>query len=121
MNRRTLVVATVVALLTASAHATDPARSREAALPPLDERSREATSSMDQRPLELRALFEQAPGVTTEDENGITAGPMQVNVLVARIDAGGKLVTACVDNEESARKFLQAPVEKLEGRKAKEH
>ena len=108
MNRRTLVVVAVVALMTASAHAADPARSREAALP------------VHERPLELHAIFDRAPGVITENENGITAGPMQVDVIVARIDSDGKLVKACVDTEAAARKFLEAPVEKLEGRKAKE-
>ncbi len=113
MNRRTLVVVAVVALMTAlmsaSAHATDPARSREAALP------------LQEAPMvTLHEMFAQAPGVITENENGITAGPMQADVIVARIDSDGKLVKACVDSEAAARKFLDAPVEKLEGRKAKE-
>ena len=107
MNRRTLVVVAAVAIMSASAHAKDSAR--EAALP------------LAEKPIELRALFDHAPGVIAENENGITAGPMQVDVIVARIDSDGKLVKACVDSEEAARHFLNAPVEKLERGKAKEH
>ncbi len=109
MNRRTLVVAVVAALMmTASADAKDPARSPEAALP------------HSERPLALRALFDRAPGVVFEDANGITAGPFQVDVIVARIDTDGSLVKACVDSEEAARRFLEAPIEKVAGRRAKE-
>ncbi len=109
MNRRTLAVVAVAALMTASAHAADPARSHPAALPVPEERA-----------LDLRALFDQAPGVISNDANGITAGPMQVDVIVARIDADGKLVKACVDTEAAARRFLTSPIEKVEGRGAKE-
>lgn len=109
MTRRTLVVAAVVALMmTASADAKDPARSRDVAL------------AHSERPLALRALFDRAPGVVSEDASGITAGPLQVDVIVARIDTDGKLVKACVDSEEAARRFLEAPIEKVEGRRAKE-
>lgn len=109
MNRRTLAVAAVAALmLTASADAKDPARSRDVALP------------RSERPMDLRALFDRAPGVISEDASGITAGPMQVDVIVARIDTDGKLVKACVDSEEAARRFLEAPIENVAGRRAKE-
>ena len=110
MNRRTLVVAVLVALLTASAHAADPARTHEIALPQTERPS-----------LSLRALFELAPGVISEDANGIAVGPFQVNVIVARIDEDGKLVKACVDSEQAARSFLEAPIAKIDGRRAKEH
>jgi hypothetical protein len=109
MNRRRLAVAVVVAIMTASAHAGDPARNQEIALPQAE------------RPLRIRALFERAPGVISENANGITAGPSQVDVIVARIGTDGKLVKACVDSEAAARRFLEAPIEKVEGRKAKEH
>lgn len=109
MTRRTLVVAAVVALITASAHAADVARTRENALP------------LEERRLALRALFDRAPGVISEGANGITVGAFAVNVIVARIDADGNLVRACVDNEAAARRFLDAPIEKVETRQAKEH
>lgn len=109
MNRGTLAVAAIAALMmTASADAKDPVPSPDAALP------------RSERPLDLRALFDRAPGVISEDANGITAGPMRVDVIVARIDTDGKLVKACVDSEEAARRFLEAPIERVEGRRAKE-
>lgn len=109
MNRRTLAFAAVVALMmTASVDAKDPARSPDTALPHAE------------RPLALRALFDRAPGVVSEDANGITAGPIRVDVIVARVDTDGKLVKACVDNEEAARRFLEAPIEKVAGPQAKE-
>jgi hypothetical protein len=109
MNRRTLVVVAVVAVMTASAHAGDPARAREVALP-----------QAEQRPLELHEIFAMAPGVITETGNGIVSGPMQADVIVARIGSDGKLVRACVNTEEAARRFLDAPIEKVEGGRAKE-
>ena len=108
MNRRTLVVAVFAVLMTASMHAADAARTQDAALPQAE------------RPLSLHALFAHAPGVIIENENGIMTGPSEVNVILARIDADGKLVKVCVDNEEAARRFLEAPIAKIEGRRAKE-
>jgi len=102
MKRRLFVVAAVVALMTASAHAGEPAREKV-------ER------------LSLREIFDRAPGVIREDANGIIAGPFQVDVIVARIDTDGKLVKACVDSEDAARRFLEAPIENVDGRRAKEH
>lgn len=110
MNRRTFAVAAVVAALTASAHAGDPARTKEVPLPIAPE-----------RPLELRALFDHAPGVITETGNGVMTGPAQADVIVARIGTDGKLVKACVDSEAAARRFLETPIEKVEARKVKEH
>jgi hypothetical protein len=103
------VVAAVVALMTASMHAADSARTQD---PELPQKERMMTS--------LRALFHHAPGVISDDANGITVGPMQVDVIVARIDDDGKLVKACVDSEEAARKFLEGPVGKVNDPKAKE-
>lgn len=110
MNRRLFAVAVVVALMTASAHAADGARKQDAALTP----------APAERPLSLHALFDRAPGVTTQDTNGITTGPSGVNVIVARIDTDGKLVKACVDNEAAARRFLEAPIENVQNGRAKE-
>lgn len=110
MIRRIFVVAAVVAaLMTASGHAADSAPTREIALP------------VEERRMALRALFDKAPGVISEGANGITVGAFAVNVLVARIDADGKLVSACVDNEAAARHFLDSPIEKIDTRQAKEH
>jgi hypothetical protein len=109
MNRRTLAVVAVAALMTASAHGADPARTPQAALPQLEERA-----------LDLRALFDRAPGVISNDANGITVGAFAVDVIVARVDTDGKLVTACVATEEAAKRFLTAPIEKVDGRAVKE-
>ena len=109
MNRRTLVAAVVVALTTASTHAADRHRNQETEPLPQAERR-----------LELRALFNRAPGVISENANGISTGPFQVDVIVARIDSDGKLVKACVDSEESARRFLQAPIGRVAGSRAQE-
>jgi hypothetical protein len=57
---------------------------------------------------------------TIETENGVSAAVVHRDVLVARIGADGKPVTACVDTAEAARKFSHAPVEKLQTKKAKE-
>ena len=37
-------------------------------------------------------------------------------VLIARVGADGKLVFACVDSAEAAKRFFEAPVEKLPAR-----
>lgn len=71
---------------------------------------------VDQR-LELKRLFELAPGVLADDENGVTVGPFAVQVLVARI-VDGKLVKSCVDSEEAALRFFETPVAKLETKAA---
>lgn len=60
--------------------------------------------------LELRELFARAPGVVTENENGLTVDGFASEVVIARIDADGKLVKACVDTEEAARLFFEKPV-----------
>jgi hypothetical protein len=100
--KRRIVVAAVVALMTASAYAGEGARTKTSAC-------------------RCASFFDRAPGVIREDANDITAGPMQVDVIVARIDTDGKLVKACVDSEEAARRFFEAPIETIDGRRAKEH
>lgn len=108
MNRRTLVVAAVVVLVSAFAHAAEPAREKGDALP------------LAERRLDLRALFDRGPGVVREDANGITVTGSDVSVVLVRIDADGKLVTACVDTEEAARRFLEAPAGQIDARQQKE-
>jgi hypothetical protein len=103
MSRRWLAVAATLALTALSARAADPARSRDAALP-LEESGR----------LELRALFDRAPGVVEMDGSGVTASAFAVEVLVARVGTDGKLVKACVSSETEARKFLAAPIETVQ-------
>jgi hypothetical protein len=95
--------------MTASAHAAERHRTQQTEPLPQTERR-----------FALRALFDRAPGVISEGPDGITVGPLAVNVIVARIDKDGKLVKACVDNEESARRFLEAPVGRVAGSRAQE-
>ena len=101
MTRRLLAVAAVLTLTALSARAADPARSREAVAVPLEESAG------------LRALFDLAPGVT-ETEDGITATAFAIEVIVARIGPDGKLIKACVSSHEEAKKFLAAPIEKVQ-------
>ena len=100
---RSIAVAAILVLTALSASAADPARSRDAAQP-LEESGR----------LELRALFDRAPGVIEMDGHGVTTSAFAFEVIVARIGTDGKLVSACVSSEEEARKFLAAPIEKVE-------
>lgn len=111
MNRRLFVVAAVVALMTASAHAADGSRQQDTAA---------ATVPQAERPLALHALFAHAPGVVQHVNGMLITGPTHSDVIVARIDTDGSLVKACVDNEEAARRFLTAPIQNVEGRKVKD-
>ncbi len=99
MSGRWFAVTAVLALTALSAHAADPARSRDAALP-LDETA-------------LRAMFDLAPGVVPTDGGGTTVTGFAVDVIVARIGEDGKIVKACVDTHEAAEKFFTAPIEKV--------
>lgn len=109
MNRRLFAVAVLVAVMTASAHAADAARQQDTTTLPQAERQ-----------LALHSLFVRAPGVVQHVNGMLITGPTHADVIVARIDTDGTLVKACVDNEEAARRFLNAPIAKIEGRKAKE-
>ena len=71
--------------------------------------------------LTLKALF----ATTAQEEvvdavDGVAAGMGAMEVLVARIDTDGRVVTSCVDSEKSARAFLDAPIEKVATKRAKE-
>ena len=109
MNRRLFAVATVVATMAVSAHAAEGARQQDTIAVP-----------QAQRPLALHALFAHAPGVVHAANGMIVSGPTHTDVILARIDSDGKLVKVCVDNEAAARRFLNAPIASVDGRKAKE-
>lgn len=66
---------------------------------------------------ELFAIPAGDPSIETED--GVSA-PGHLEVVIARIASDGKPVMACVDNEKAAERFLNAPVEQLANKKAKE-
>lgn len=65
----------------------------------------------------LAAIF--AAQADEEDPNSLSA-PGSFELLVVRLDADGKPVTACVDSEAAARRFLEAPVAKIQTKKAQE-
>ena len=101
MSRRLFAVTAAFVFTALGAFAADPARSRDVALP-LDENA-------------LKAMFDLAPGVVvTTDGDGETVSAFAVEVVLARIDADGEIVKACVSNEDEARRFLTVPAEKLE-------
>lgn len=106
MIRRSLMAALAAAVLPMTAFASD------------------AGTLRGERPvrarLELREIFSLAPGVISEGRDGITIGPMEVQVLLARVGPDGKLIRSCVDNEAAARAFLDAPIERLDTPKAKQ-
>ncbi|MEO8381205.1 MAG: hypothetical protein ABI779_16215 [Acidobacteriota bacterium] len=101
MKRSSLAIAAVAALLTVPASAA--------------ERATVAEERFD-----LHAIFERAPGVLMVDERGTTTAPGSVEVVIARIGPGGKLIKACVDSEEAAQRFFNAPIESLHGKQATE-
>ena len=103
MPRRSAVAA-LLSLLALTAGASELPRERE--LPRLESR------------LDLRALFAIAPGVLSDDENGIMVGPLSVEVIVAQIGPDGKLIKSCVHSEEAAHRFLEKPV--MQNREAQE-
>jgi hypothetical protein len=110
MNRRLFAVAAVAAVMTASAYGAGAGKQQDTAALPQPERQ-----------LQLHALFAHAPGVVQNANGMIVSGPTHADVILARIDTDGKLVKVCVDNEAAARRFLNAPIEKLDGgRKVKE-
>jgi hypothetical protein len=99
MFGRLFAVTAVLVFTALGARAADSARSREAALP-FDENA-------------LRAMFDLAPGVIQTDGDGEAVSGFAVEVVLARIDADGEIVKACVSSEEAARRFLTAPADKL--------
>ena len=114
MSRRFFIVPALVALAAAPlAHASEQLSQRTSV--------RESIARFAPR-LELTALFARIAegGTAFETSDGVSA-PMQVSeVLVARIGTDGKPVMACVDNEAAARRFLDAPIERAERRRAQE-
>lgn len=69
--------------------------------------------------LDLRSLFERAPGVAAK-QGDVTETPRSVEVLLARVGPDGELIKACVDSEAAARRFFDAPIETLHTKQAKE-
>jgi hypothetical protein len=69
----------------------------------------------------LKALFARPEAEEIIDTiDGVAVGMGAMEVIVARIDTDGSVITACVDSEEAAREFLDSPIEKVATKKAKE-
>lgn len=70
---------------------------------------------------EVAQLFAFETGASVETEDGVSAPMGSMEMIVARVGPDGKLITACVDNEEAARKFLETPAERIRTREPQEH
>lgn len=109
MSRRLLVVPTLFALVSAPlALASDEAATPRSA-------AREAIARFAPR-VELAQLFARFndDALSIETEDGVSAPMVATEMLVARLGTDGKPVMVCVDNEESARRFLDAPIARVE-------
>ncbi|HYH08561.1 MAG TPA: hypothetical protein VEK11_16010 [Thermoanaerobaculia bacterium] len=67
---------------------------------------------------ELAALFVPAAEPVDTGDAVFTTGPLEL--LVVRLGEDGKPVAVCVDNEEAAQKFLDAPIQRVVTKQAKE-
>jgi hypothetical protein len=65
--------------------------------------------------IELTELFARIAdaGVSSDTGDGVSMEMASSEVLVARLNNDGKPVAVCVDNEESARRFLDATLERV--------
>jgi hypothetical protein len=128
---RSTYVFVAVALATASfIYAADPAANATVTEPAgaVVETSQKTSQETPQveiklptRVLTLKALFATAAEEEVIDVvDGVAVGMGAMEVLVARIDTDGGVATSCVDNEEAARAFLNAPIEKVATKRAKE-
>jgi hypothetical protein len=74
---------------------------------PREVRQRERTTVQ-----QLSVMFPTEP-VIVESSTGVTAYGSSMEVLVARIGPDGKPVLACTDSMEAAKRFLEAPAERV--------
>ena len=114
MSRRIFAVAALLAVAAPHAFASDAPFAR------FDE-VRESLERMTPR-LELTRLFARIAdgGFSYETEDGVASPMGGLEVIVVRIGTDGKPVMACVDNEKSAHRFFDAPIERVQGRKAQD-
>jgi hypothetical protein len=122
MSRKMSVFAVAVALvITPLVFAADGAKTKDPDC--ADETASAVVATPEEaRSAALAAMF----AVTAEDEvietlDGIASGMGALEVVVARVDADGKIVLACVDNEKAAERFLTRPLDKLATKEEKEH
>lgn len=115
MSRRMFVIPAVLALAASPlAHASDQAATRISA--------RESIARFAPR-IELAELFARISDAAApvETEDGVSLQASSSEVLVARLNTDGKPFMVCVDNEESAHRFLDASLERaMRGRTQKQ-
>jgi hypothetical protein len=107
MSRRMFVIPAVLALAVSPlAHASDQAATRISV--------RESIARFAPR-IELTELFARIAdaGASIDTGDGVSMEMSSSEVLVARLNTDGKPVVVCVDNEESARRFLDASIERV--------
>jgi hypothetical protein len=107
MSRRMFVIPAVLVLAVSPlAHASDQGATRLSA--------RESIARFAPR-IELTELFARIANASApiETGDGVSMPMSSSEVLVARLNTDGKPLMVCVDNEESARNFLDASLERV--------
>lgn len=108
MSRRIFVVPAVLAFALAPlAHAADQSVQQDSV--------RASIARLAPR-IELTELFARIAdaGASFDTGDGVSAPMAATEMLVARLGADGKPLMVCVDNEESARNFLDASLERVQ-------
>ena len=93
------------------------------AMPALGGEPDGSCTRLDARPararIDLRRVFAPAASPVRTD-TGVSVTLPVMEVVIARIGSDGKPVLACVDTEAAARRFLEAPPDRLPAGAAKE-
>lgn len=126
MSRSISVLFAAAALAVSSlAHAADPASNRERTqqedVAQCDDATQDVQVPTTAPVVTLEEMFTaSAESESIETEDGVSAVVGPIEVVVSRMGADGKPVMACVDNIDAARRFFDAPIEKLPAKQAKE-
>jgi hypothetical protein len=72
-------------------------------------------------PRTLAEVFATPTGQSIETEDGVSAEVGPLEVVISRIGKDGKPIMACVDSPEAAKRFFDAPLDKLHVKQGKEH
>jgi hypothetical protein len=124
MSKKHFVVVAAVALATTQfVFAAEPAAKVEPATDTACAREEASQKELAPRPLAVTVaemLVAPAQEETIVVTDGVASGAGPREVVLARIDTDGQLVMSCVDSAKDAKRFLEAPVEKLTPKKAKE-
>ena len=69
---------------------------------------------------DVSAMFATTIEEPVDEGTAVFSMPGTLELLVVRIGEDGKPVAACVDNEEAAHRFLDAPIGSIPTKQAKE-